>query len=326
MSKAVGWENRIGRRFKLRDLHFLFVVVQSGSMGKAAAQLGVSQPVVSEAIADLEASIGVRLLDRSPRGVEPTPYGRALLKRGQIAFDELRQGIKDIEFLADPAEGEVRIGCSESISAGFLPPVVEQMSRQHPRIVFHVAQVNTLDPRLEFPELRERALDLILARLVKSFGEFQFDDDLSVEHLFDDNLLVVVGAQSRWAKRRTIDLAELVEEPWILPPGSWNHLAVEEAFRAIGMRMPKICVETFSVALRNQLLVGGRYIAAIPSSMFLAKAKSPSLKVLPVGLPKKPWPVAIVTLKNRTLSPAADLFLENAREIAGLMKARRQVR
>jgi len=170
--------------------------------------------------------------------------------------------------------------------------------------------------------LRERTLDLILARLVKLFGEFQFDADLSGEHLFDDSLLVVAGAQSRWAKRRKVDLAELVEEPWILPPGSWNHLAVEEGFRAIGMRMPRICVETFSVALRNQLLLGGRYIAAIPSSMFLAKAKAPGLKVLPVGLPKKPWPVAIVTLKNRTLSPAADLFIENAREIAGLMKAR----
>ena len=165
MGRAFGWEDRIGRRLRLRDLHFLFAVVQSGSMGKAAAHLGVSQPVVSEAIADLEATIGVRLLDRSPRGVEPTLYGRALLKRGQVAFDELRQGIKDIEFLADPAEGEVRIGCSESISAGFLPSVIERFSRKFPRIVFHVAQVNTLNPLLEFPELRERKLDLILARL-----------------------------------------------------------------------------------------------------------------------------------------------------------------
>jgi DNA-binding transcriptional LysR family regulator len=90
--------------------------------------------------------------------------------------------------------------------------------------------------------------------------------------------------------------------------------------------MPKICVETFSVALRNQLLVGGRFIAAIPSSMFLAKTKSPALKVLPIELPKKPWPVAMVTLNNRTLSSAANLFIENAREIAGLMKARRQAR
>jgi DNA-binding transcriptional LysR family regulator len=324
MGRAFGWEDRIGRRLRLRDLHFLFAVIQSGSMGKAAAHLGVSQPVVSEAIADLEATIGVRLLDRSPRGVEPTLYGRALLKRGQVAFDELRQGIKDIEFLADPAEGEVRIGCAESISAGFLPPVIERFSRRYPRIVFHVAQVNTLNPLLEFPELRERKLDLILARLVKPFGEFQRPEDVDVEHLFDDDLVVVAGAHSRWAQRRKIDLAELENEPWILPPGSWNNLVVEEAFRAIGLNMPKIRVETFSVALRNQLLTGGRFIAALPSSMLLVKTRSPSLKVLPIGLPNKPWPVAIVTLKHRTLGPVAELFVNEARDVASSLKARGQ--
>jgi DNA-binding transcriptional LysR family regulator len=319
MGKENGWESRIGRRLRLRDLHFLFAVVQSGSMGKAAAQLGVSQPVVSEAIADLEATIGVRLLDRGPRGAEPTLYGRALLKRSQIAFDELRQGIKDIEFLADPEEGDVRIGCPESISAGLLPPVIERMSRQHPRIVFHVAQVNTLNPLLEFPELHERKLDLVLARLVKPFGELQFEDH--VEHLFDDHLLVVAGAQSQWARRRKIDLAELVNEPWILPPNSWNSLVVEEAFRAIGLKMPKICVETFSVALRNELLASGRFITAIAGSMLLLKLGPSSLKVLPIDLPPRPWPVAIVTLKNRLLGPAADLFIQCARDVAKAMEA-----
>jgi DNA-binding transcriptional LysR family regulator len=126
MPKGINWESRIGRRLRLRDLHVLFAVVQSGSMIKAATQLGVSQPVVSEAIADLEATIGVRLLDRSPRGVAPTLYGQALLDRSQVAFDELRQGIKDIEFLADPTLGEVRIGCSESLTAGVLAPIIDR--------------------------------------------------------------------------------------------------------------------------------------------------------------------------------------------------------
>ena len=100
------WAERIGRRIKLRDLHVLHAVVQSGSMTRAATQMAVSVPVVSKAIADLEHTVGVRLLDRSPQGVEPTAYGRALLGRSLVAFDELRQGIKDIEFLSDPTAGE----------------------------------------------------------------------------------------------------------------------------------------------------------------------------------------------------------------------------
>jgi DNA-binding transcriptional LysR family regulator len=316
MPKGINWESRIGRRLRLRDLHVLFAVVQSGSMIKAATQLGVSQPVVSEAIADLEAAIGVRLLDRSPRGVAPTLYGQALLDRSQVAFDELRQGIKDIEFLADPTLGDVRIGCSESLTAGVLAPIIDQLSRRTPRVRFQVTQINTLNTRLEFPELRDRKLDVILARVVESFGEFEYAEDLNVEKLLDDHLLVVAGARSPWAARRKIDLAELAEAPWILPTDSWNSLRVEEAFAAIGMKMPDVAVNTFSVALRGHLLATGRFVAAIPASTQRANGSQALFKVLPVKLPNKPWPVAMITLKNRTLSPAVQHFLEHARVAA----------
>src|SRR5258707_11424274 len=93
-------------------------VVQARSMGRAAEQLGTSQPAISRSISDLEHALGVRLVDRGSRGIEPTPYGRALIKRGVAVFDELRQGVRDIEFLADPTAGELRIGCAESLAAG----------------------------------------------------------------------------------------------------------------------------------------------------------------------------------------------------------------
>jgi len=108
MAPKIDWESQIGRRLRLRDLHVLHAVVQHGSMAKAAVQLGVSQPAVSEVIADLEHALGVRLLDRSSRGIEPTMYGNALLKRSMTVFDELKQSIRDIEFLADPTTGEVK--------------------------------------------------------------------------------------------------------------------------------------------------------------------------------------------------------------------------
>ena len=126
---------RIERRLKLHDMRVLMSVVAAGSMSKAAERLGTSQPALSRSIADLEHAVGVRLLDRSPHGVEPTAYGRALIKRGVAAFDELRQGIKDIEFLADPTAGELRIGTSEAIAAVIVSPVIERLARQYPRIL-----------------------------------------------------------------------------------------------------------------------------------------------------------------------------------------------
>ena len=117
------WTDRIGRRLNLRDLHILLAVAKSGSMGKAAAELAISQPSVSKAIAAVEHAVGLRLLDRGAHGVEPTVYGRALLRCGVAVFDELRQGVSALDFLTDAGTGELRIGCSESLAAGFISTV-----------------------------------------------------------------------------------------------------------------------------------------------------------------------------------------------------------
>lgn len=312
MTEPIDWDQHIGRRLRLRDLHVFFTVVQRGSMAKAAAQLGVSQPTVSETIADLEHALGVKLFDRSRRGVTCTMYGRALLKRGLMAFDELKQGLRDIEHLADPGIGEVRIGCVESIASAILPPAVQSFYERHPGIVLDVEQVAT--PTFEFPRLRERLVDLVLARLVRPPSEDGADDDLDVEILFNDEIVVAAGANSPWAQRSTIDIAELADEPWILTaPGTWNHTVVMEAFRASGLATPRIVARTFSVPLRTALLADGPFITALPASVLRFNTDRFALKALPLALPPRPWPVAVVTLKGRTLSPVAELFIDHIR-------------
>jgi DNA-binding transcriptional LysR family regulator len=306
MAGRIDWEGRIGRRLKLRDLHVYFTVVQCGSMAKAATQLGVSQPTVSEIIADLEHTFGVRLLDRVARGVEPTIYGSALLKRGIAAFDELKQSTRDIDFLANPSVGELKIGCAESIAAAVLPTIIERFGRQHPRVVVHVDDV----PSPALALLRDRKHDLIMARMVRPLGD---EADFNVEILFDDQLIVAADPRNRWARRRKIDLAELVGEPWVLPPAdNWGYARVAEAFQAAGFDMPKASFVTVSVHLRTQLIAGGRFITVFPKSV----AKRYALKVLPVDFPVRPWPVVMVTLKNRTLSPVVERFVECARNVA----------
>src|SRR5258708_15970954 len=125
-------EDHIGRRLKFRDLQVFFAIVQAGGMAKAARQLGLTQPAVSDIVAGLEQMFAVRLFDRNPRGVEPTIYGRALLKRGRAAFDELRQGIKDIDFLSDPKAGQLKIECPASVLARTLSLAAATFSTQYP--------------------------------------------------------------------------------------------------------------------------------------------------------------------------------------------------
>ena len=127
---------RIGRRLKLRDLDIFLIVAKERSMSKAATQLAIPQPAISKAIADIEYTLGAPLFDRGPRGVEPTLYGRALIRRSVAIFDELRQSVKDIESLLDPAVGEARIGSNGPLAAGFVPAVVEILTRRHPRVQY----------------------------------------------------------------------------------------------------------------------------------------------------------------------------------------------
>ena len=138
MGDAVQWDERIGRRLKLRDLHIFMTVAQQGSMGRAAKHLAVSQPVVSKVISDLERTLKVRLVDRTIKGVEPTVYGSALLRRSAIVFDELGHSVEEIEFLANPAAGEVRIASAEPLNSTFLPAVIDRLSRKFPRLSFYV--------------------------------------------------------------------------------------------------------------------------------------------------------------------------------------------
>lgn len=314
MPRKIDWESQIGRRLRFRDLHVLSVVVQRGSMAKAAAQLGVTQPSVSEVISDLEHSLGVRLLDRSPKGIAPTIYASALLKRSLVAFDELKQGIRDIEYLADPTVGEFRIGCPESVASSALPAIVERLAARYPRVVPNV-EAGPTDAMIA--DLLARTLDLVIARGRPTLADPGIMDSLSVEVLFRDELAVAAGSQTQWARRRKIDLAELKNEPWILSaPGTWNHTVVADVFRARRLGLPRVSLNTLSIHLRASLLATGPYITVFPISVLRTYGDRFSLKALPVEFPSRPWPVTIVTLRHRTLSPVVERFIECSRDVA----------
>src|SRR5947208_8712043 len=183
--------DRVGHRLKLRDLRLLDTVVRVRSMAKAAQRLNISQPAVSKAIAALEHVFGVRLVSRNRQGIEATEYGRALLDCGLAVFDNLRLGVKNIEFLADPTAGELRIGCNPFLAPAFVSSVVDRVTRRFPRIVVHVAI-----PQAEiiYQELSDRKVDFLITRIWAPAVEHLFD----FEFLFEDSFVVVAGAQNPW--------------------------------------------------------------------------------------------------------------------------------
>ena len=315
------WNDRIGRRIKLSDLHVLVAVAQSGSMAKAASALAVSHPVISRSISDLEHTLGVRLLERNPRGVELTEYGRAMLNRSHAAFDELRQGVKDIESLSDPTVGEVRIGTTRPLAASFVFAVIDRLSRSYPRVVFRVVAEGT-SQRAQRQNLGERTVDLLIFRKVAAV----IDEQTDFEFLFESPYVVAAGASNPWVRRRRIALAELMGESWVLPaPDDAFGSFVTDAFRAGGLEYPRATVITSALEIRANLLRTGRYLSVIPEFWLQLPDRHPFLKKLAVDLPIAGAPIGIVTLKNRKPSPVVQQFIDCAREVAkSLVRRNRQ--
>ncbi len=302
--------DRIGRQLKLRNLRVFMAVVSAGSMGKAAERLNTVQPAVSRAIAELEKMLGVRLLDRNRQGVEPTEYGRSLLQCGQAVFDDLRQGVKNIEFLSDPTAGEVRVGSSPFLSASFVAAVIDRVSRSNPGIACRLvsARAETLKR-----DLGERSVELVIAPVFDSLD----DERLEFESLYEDAFVVVTGAQNPLARRRHVKLRDLVNEPWVLPPSETTPGSlVMQAFHASGVDFPRKRVSTAPFEARMSLLETGRFLSIFASSALVFPIKRKQFKVLPVELPIARIPNGIFTLKNRTLGPVAQLFVTAARHIA----------
>jgi DNA-binding transcriptional LysR family regulator len=307
-------EHQIGRRIRLRDLHIFLTVSQRGSMAQAAAQLGLSQPAVSGVIAELERTLGVPLFERSTRGVTPTLYARTMLDRSAAAFDELKQGIRTIENLADPTAGELWIGCIETITNLVLPPILETFMQRYPRAVVHVLRLSSPTP--EFRDLCERNLDLILGRMAP---DSTHDAELTFTPLFDSRLVIAAGAESQLARRRPTDLRELADERWVLTPADcWIHKAAMQAFREQGLKPPQVALLTHSIPLRMRLAASGSYVTVLPDYIRSLDGYDRSIGILPIDLPAAPSPFGIIALKNRKLNPVVQRFIAHLQDYAAV--------
>jgi DNA-binding transcriptional LysR family regulator len=303
------WDERIGRRIKLKDLHTLQTIAQTGSMAKASSRLALSQPAISKAIADMEHTLGAPLLERSSRGVELTDCGRVLLERSRVIFDELRQGVRDIQHLSDPTQGEVRIGATPPMTV-FVSEVIGTLSASCPGITYDITDSDTT--RL-VTLLRERELDVVISRWAGQAS----DEDLATEYLFDAPLAVLADRHNPLTRRGKLELGDLLEEKWVLPPADgYLGRIVTDIFARRNLPRPPVAVSTRSVYMQLNMVAGGRFLAMLPVRMVRYPANLAWLRALKIDLRDSADPVAAITLKNRRASGATNLFLQVSRQVA----------
>jgi DNA-binding transcriptional LysR family regulator len=267
--------------------------------------------LISKTISELERTLGVKLFDRSAAGAAPTHYGRALLDSGTAVFDEMRKGLQRIEFIKQPDAGELRIASSITTDAGLLPAAIEYFSRQYPRAVLHVLHEDITTQ--QYDNLRSRKAELVFGRLPATITE----PDLVAEPLMDEPNVIAAGADSIWVRRRKLKLADLIAEPWVLAqPGTLARSLHEEVFRRSGLEVPSASVLTVSLHLHLRLIETGRWLGLIPASTARFGGKQMHIKVLPVEISSPPAPVGFIAVRDRTLTPLAQRFIDCSRKVA----------
>ena len=284
-------------------------------MARAAKALALSQPAVSNTIAELEREIGARLLDRSNLGVELTLAGNVLLRRAITILDELRGADQEIANLSDPATGELRLVAGAAWAAGFLPHLLLDLARDYPRI-----RTMLIETRDGLRILRARDADLGIGRIPLD-RDGNGPSDIRFVPLFDERLFVVAGPEHPLARRRRVDVGALSRERWIMTAGGTvAHELVATEFDRLGLAIGEPAIETDSITMRSALLHSGRYLSVLPGSMLAYGRAYKDLAVLPVDLSGATRAIGIACLQGRTLPPVYQPFLACAHNAALRMR------
>ncbi len=302
------WDDRVSRRVRLKDLHTLQTIAELGSMAKASTHLALSQPAISKAMADLEHTVGAPLLDRSAQGVELTECGRLLIERGRVIFDELLQGMREIEHRSDPTQGLIRIGTTEPITS-VVSDIICSLVRRYPRITYHV---NVSDTDALARQLRERTLDVLVTRWIPPL----IDEDLAGEVLFQNALAVMADKSHPLVGRKKLRLGDLMDERWTLsPPDSFLGRIVVDVFSRRKLELPRAVVTTLSIYMRLGLLASGRFLTVLPRTMLRQRSNRAWLRALDIDLNDSAGPIALITLKRRRSASPLKLFEEAGRMV-----------
>jgi DNA-binding transcriptional LysR family regulator len=295
----------------LRQLQTLLVIADCRSISRAAERLHVSQPAVTKSLRELERSLGVSLFERSARGLSPTRYGDSLIRHAKSISAELRHAGEELAALRGAATGRVSIGTAPIGAAKIVPQAVADLLHSQPGLVVNVVEGthNTLLPAVAVGEL-----DLFFGPL----GDDGPGEGLIEEVLFYDRLHIVARRHHPLAKRRTLKLADLVDQDWVLPPTTVRpRRQLENAFRREGLEPPAKGVETASPLILRTLLLESDRISVIARQALVVEVELGLIKLLPVDLGATIRPIGIVMRAGASPSPATGMLIDHLKAAVG---------
>jgi len=293
-----------------RIQHFL-AAVRHGNLTEAAADLEISQPALSKSIKALEKSIGARLLERGRFGVRPTPYGEALVARGNVIEAELRNAQSEIDAMKGARRGHVLIGCGPTEANRLLPLAITKLNKSHPDL--RVTVLYGLNEAL-MPWVKQGEVDFAISSVPMQAT----DPELTHERLFIDSGVVVARVGHPLARKRNLSMAELARYPWVLPRRrEMERRALDDLFVAHGLDLPDAAIETTSTVLMKSMLMQSDFLTFLPRELIYWELQAGQLTTLALAGPGWARAVGITRRARGTLNVAGKVLVEALKEAAG---------
>jgi DNA-binding transcriptional LysR family regulator len=245
-------------QIELRHFRYFLAVAETLHFGKAAAQLGMAQPPLSQQIKTLENIVGYRLFDRTTRGVRLTAVGQYLLEQARKTLERVDQDIEMARRLGKGQEGVLSVGFSGSVMFTRLPFVIERYRRLYPKVELHLQELVTTE---QMCALKEGALDLGFLR------DGEQDSAVTIEPLISERFVAILPKQHPLAARTSLRPADLREEPFVFYARKMGPLAFDRMIaccEADGFR-PRIVQDTPQWPTAVRLIAAGLGVSIAPA-------------------------------------------------------------
>jgi DNA-binding transcriptional LysR family regulator len=309
--------NPVGRfHLKTRQLAFLVHLDEKRCLARAAEASSLTQPAASKLLRQVEVTLGVQLFERNPRGMSPTAYGEILVRHARMALAQLGLAREEIAALKSGLSGKAAIGIVSDPQSNLVPMAVARFKQRHPSVLVSI----DIDP---YRQLIQRLLHGDLDMVIGPVLDTARADDIVCESLAEDEShAIIAGARHPLAGRKALQLSNLVEQPWILPPtGSLVRDKLSAMFVQNGLALPVNVVETDSLSVITSLLQQSDMVVALPERAVQSFCKPGDLTVLMRNLPLRMGTLGLITRRSRPLSPGAQLMLKTLRELGGQLHA-----
>jgi DNA-binding transcriptional LysR family regulator len=293
----------------LRHMRMIVALDENGRVSAAAQVMNISQPAASRMIAEMEAALDVQLLERLPRGVTLTPFGKALARRARLILLEMREAGREIAELKSGKGGSVFIGAVTAPAIELAVPAIREIRRLYPRIEITM-QVETSNVLAR--ELIASRHDFIIARIPDDLNPRLFESRvIGVEKA----CLIVRRDHPLTTKTSPVRLEETTGYDWVFQSGgSPLRQAMEANFLNRNIALPERILNTSSLLLTLVMVAQSDAIA--PVSIQVARfIQSPdglagAIDVLPTEFDIEVRPYSLITAKQRVLSPAAKMLYD----------------